>query len=334
MIKAALLAKASQSGALPGGPNIPQQIRNPVPGPTNGTSPHLASSLPANGVPSGHGPNRAAPSVNGMLPNGAPNVNGQGGMRGGTIPQAPMLSHAPGQQRMSQEMRAMIDASRAAAEQQQYLRAQQRYQSSNGANGHSSSPQSAAMNNTAQSNTAMLASLQAANGKLSPTANGVSGPPRLSSAPQLANAVHARQLSSGVVPLVSQIATQLKAVHPNASDEQLRQMAADRMTQQLRSQTSQAAMHAAAGNSLATNGMGAQLPQPGMPFGSTMLNPQMYAQYMHSQQSSQQTRAGVNGLNGVRPSSRGNTPQMRNGGSQAGTSQSPRPPQAQMAGTQ
>ena len=313
-----------------------QQIRNAVPGPTTGTSPHLASSLPANGVPSGHGPNRSIPPVNGMLPSGAPNVNGQGGMRSGNIPQAPMQSHAQGQQRMPHEMRMMMEASRVQAEQVQYLQAQrqQRYQSANGANGHSSSPQSTAMNNTAQSSAAMLASLQAANGKLSPTANGVSGPQRLSSSPQLANAVQARQLSSGVVPLVSQIATQLKAVHPNASDEQLRQMAADRMTQQLRSQNSQAAMHAAAGNNLPTNGMSTQLPQPGMGFGNTMLNPQLYAQYMHSQQSSQQNRGGVNGINGVRPSSRSNTPQMRNGGSQAGTGQSPRPPQAQMAGTQ
>ncbi|MCJ1245119.1 chromatin modification- protein VID21 [Trapelia coarctata] len=334
--RAALIAKATQSGALPGGPNMPQQMRNPVPGPSNGTSPHLASSLPANGVPAGHGPSRSIPSVNGMLPNGAPTVNGQNGLRGGNIPQAPMQSHAQGQQRMPHDMRIMMEASRLQAEQQQYLQAQrqQRYPSSNGANGHSSSPQAAAMNNTAQPSAAMLASLQAANGKLSPTANGISGPPRLSSSPQLANAVQARQLSSGVVPLVSQIATQLKAAHPNASDEQLRQMATERMTQQLRSQTSQAAMHAAAGNNLPTNGMGAQLPQPGMGFGNTMLNPQIYAQYMHSQQSSQQNRGGVNGINGVRPSSRGNTPQMRNGSSQAGTSQSPRPPQAQMAGTQ
>lgn len=257
-------------------------------------------------------------------------------MRGGNIPQAPMQSHAQGQQRIPHDMRVMMEASRLQAEQQQYLAAQrqQRYPSSNGPNGHSSSPQAAAMNSTAQSSAAMLANLQAANGKLSPTANGVSGPPRLSSSPQLANAVQARQLSSGVVPLVSQIASQLKAHHPTASDEQLRQMAADRMNQQLRSQNSQAAMHAAAGNNLSANGMGAQLPQQGMGFGNTMLNPQMYAQYMHSQQSSQQNRGGVNGINGVRPSSRGNTPQMRNGGSQAGTSQSPRPPQAQMAGTQ
>lgn len=252
------------------------------------------------------------------------------------MPQAPMQSHAQGQQRMPNDMRVMMEASRLQAEPQQYLAAQrqQRYPSSNGPNGHSSPPQAATMNNTAQSSAAMLANLQAANGNLSPTANGVSGPPRLSSSPQLANAVQARQLSNGVVPLVSQIASHLKAVHPNFSDDQLRQMATDRLNQQLRSQNSQAAMHAAAGNSLSTNGMGAQLPQQGIGFGNTMLNPQMYAHRMHTQQSLQQNRGGVNGINGVRPSSRGNTPQMRNGGSQAGTNQSPRPPQAQLAGTQ
>lgn len=265
-----------------------------------------------------------------MLPNGAPNFNGQNSMRSGNIPQAPMQSHAQGQQRMPNDMRVMLEASRLQAEQQQYLaQRQQRYPSSNGPNGHSSPTQAATMNNAAQSSAAILA-----NGRLSPTGNGVSGPPRLSSSPQLANAVHAQQLSNGVVPMVSQIASQLKAVHPNFSDDHLRQMARERLNQQVRSQNSQAAMHAAAGNSLSTNGMGAPLPPPGMGFGNTMLNPQTYAHLMHNQQSSQQNRGGINGINGVRPSSRGNTPQMRNGGSQAGTSQSPRPPQAQMAGTQ
>ena len=314
---------------------MPQQARNAISGPTQGTSPHLTSSLPASAVASALSHNRSSTQANGTLSNGVQVSIGQNGMRGGSIPQAPMQPHMQGQQRLPNDVRIMMEATRLQQEQQQYLAAQrqQRFPTSNLVNGAASSPQNVVAGNNPQSNAAMLVNLHAANGKLSPTNGGVSGSARLSASPQLANAVQAQQLSSGMTPVVNQIATQLKLQHPNASPEHIKQMLAERLHQHHRSVNSQAAMQAAAGGSLTSNGL--QLPQQqGMVFGSGILNPQMYAQYMHSQQSTQQNRIGANGLNGIRPSSRGDTPQIRNGTAQAGPGSSPRPPQAQMAGMQ
>ncbi|MCJ1471840.1 chromatin modification- protein VID21 [Lambiella insularis] len=325
--RAAFMQKASQqANQAQNNPNQPSQARNGASSTINGTSPHLAPSLPHNAMSSAPGQVRPLTSTNGALATGVQLPNGQ--TRVGGIPQAPMQGHMQGQQRLPHDMRVMMEASRVQQEQQQYLAAQrqQRYPNTNGS---SSSPQPSNVNIVSQNNAAMLANLQAANGKLSPAANGIPGIPRPSVSPSLSSVVQAQQLSNGMTPVVNQIATSLKARHPNASPEQIRQLATEQLNQQLRSQNSQAAMQAAAGGGV--NGTG--LPQ-GINFGNPMLNPQMYTQYMHSQQSTQQNRAGASGINGVRPLSRDNTPQMRNGGTQGGTNHSPRPPQAQMAGSQ
>ncbi|MCJ1387804.1 chromatin modification- protein VID21 [Xylographa bjoerkii] len=329
--RAALMQKANQqSGQSQGNPNMPSQLRNGISASMT-TSPHLATSLPHNVMPPGAGQSRPIPLTNGMLPNGVQPSNGQTNMRGGGIPQAPMQSQMHGQQRIPHDMRVILEATRVQQE-QQYLAAQrqQRYPGSNGVNGTSSSPQPTSMS-TPQTNAAMLANLQATNGKLSPAPNGISAHPRTSASPRLANAVQAQQLSNGVTPMVNQIANQMKARHPNASPEQIRQLATDHLNQQLRSQNSQAAMQAAAGSGLALNGSGTQ---QGMNFGNAMLNPQMYAQSMHYQQQTQQNHNRAGSMNGVRPPSRDNASQLRNGGTQGGTIHSPRPPQAQMAGSQ
>ena len=337
--KAALMQKASQqSGQQQGNSNIPMQARNGIPPPINVTSPHLASSVASNPPASGNGQIRPLSSTNGILPNGIQASTGQNSLRGVGISQAPMQSHMQGQQRMTHDMRMIMEASRVQQE-QQYLAAQrqQRYPQANGGGGSSSSPQPTNMS-TPQANAAMLASLQAANGKLSPGGGGISGLPRTSASPRLTNAVQAQQLSNGVTPMVNQIATSLKARMPNASPEQIRQMATEQLNQQLRSQNSQVAMQAAAGiniGSIASNGTSAQMPQQqqGMNFGNGMLNPAMYAQYMQPQPAAQPNRGAGASVNGVRPPSRGDASQMRNGSSQ-GTNHSPRPLQAQMAGVQ
>lgn len=329
--KAALIQKANQqSSQAPSNPNLLPQIRNGASSSINGTSPHLAPSLPHNAMPSASSQVRPIPSTNGVLSTGVQLANGQTGVRGGGIPQAPMQAHMQGQQRLPHDVRVMMEASRVQQEQQQYLAAQrqQRYPNTNGT---SSSPQPTSVNPLPQNNAVMLTNLQAANGKLSPAANGIPGLPRTSASPRLSSVMQAQQLSNGTTPVVNQIATSLKARHPNASPEQIRQLATDQLNQQLRTQNSQAAMQAAVGNGIGLNGAGMQ---QSLNFGNTMLNPQMYAQYMHSQQFTQQNRAGSSGMNGVRPPSQDNTPQMRNSGTQGGTSHSPRPPQAQMAGSQ
>ncbi|MCJ1384822.1 chromatin modification- protein VID21 [Xylographa soralifera] len=293
--RAAFMQKANQqSGQSQANPNIPNQARNGI-STSMSTSPHLATSLPHNVMPPGSSQNRPIPLTNGMLPNGVQPSGGQTNIRGGGIPQAPMQSQMLGPQRIPHDMRVILEATRVQQE-QQYLAAQrqQRYPRSNGVNSTSSSPQPTSMN-TSQANAAMLANLQATNGKLSPAPNGISVHPRTSASPRLANAVQAQQLSNGVTPMVNQIANQMKARHPNASPEQIRQLATDHLNQQLRSQNSQAAMQAAAGSGLGLNGTGTQ---QGLNFGNTMLNPQMYAQSMHFQQQTQQNHNRVGSMNG------------------------------------
>jgi hypothetical protein len=246
-----------------------------------------------------------------------------------------MQTPVHGQTRMPPDMRILAEA-RALQEQQQFLAAQlqqrqQRYGTGNGVSGPSTSPQGSMISNMAQNNAAMMANLQAANGKLSPSVNGLNAAPRLSLSPQMAHAVQAQQLSNGMTPMVNRIATEIKALHPTASPEQIRHMAADRLHAQVRSANSQAAMQAAAGIGSSQSSIASQIQrQQNMSVLNSMLNPQMYSQYMHTQQAPQQSHNGTNSINGVRPSSRDNTSQMRNG-TPAGTSQSPRPVQAQMA---
>ena len=105
-------------------------------------------------------------------------------------------------------------------------------------------------------------------------------------------------------------------------------------------QMSQAAMSAATGGAANVNGNGNGNLQPPIQQQPVMTgvagavhNAQAYAQFMRQQQASQQIRGGAPGMNGIRPPSRADTPQtQRTGNGQTGQGQSPRPPQAQMAG--
>ena len=265
------------------------------------------------------------------------------------VPQAQMQSNLPGQQRMppqiTSDMRIYMEATRQ-QEQQRYLQQQQQRQQhqsqTNGHNGVSSSPNNTNLNGTSQiNNAAVLANLQATNGVPSPALNGASGAlPGSSVSPRLTNSMQAQGLSSGMVPAVNTISREIKLRHPQASPEQVKQMTTDSLNQ-YRMNHSQAAMAAAVGNSASNNiasNLQVPLQQQAMlngVNGSPMMNPAMYAQMMRSQQSTQQSRNGGSGVNGGRPPSRGATPQVhRNSNSSVGPSQSPRPPQAQMAGAQ
>ena len=362
--KAALQQKVSlQTGQQQSGSNAPQPGRLPPSSSmNNGTSPSLASSMPVGQLPVGHpAANRhvmsSQPMMNGVQMNGVP-PNGQTIVRGGGVPQAPMQPQMSGQQRIPSQsgpdMRIMMEANRVQQEQQRYLQ-QQRQQQHPQPNGHSrnsSSPSNASISAMTANNSAILANFQSANGITSPPIMSALAPPRPSASPRMTNAVamQPQTLSSGMVPAVANIVSQIKASHPQASPEQVNKMATDSLNQYRMLHQAQA-ITAAVGNPVnmsggphnnssihvpsqqqAMNGVG----------GAASLNPQVYAQMMRSQQSSQQNRNGsnainamngINGVNGGRTPSTGVTPPTHRTGStgQTGPSQSPRPPQAQMA---
>ena len=283
------------------------------------------------------------------------------------IPQAQMQAHMQGQQRIppqmgSENMRVYMEANRVQAEQQRYLQQQQQQQQqrqqqqqqqrqqhppqANSQVGTSSSSSLGGMNHLGQNSSAVLASLQATSGIGSPSINGVQNPAGSSASPRM---TQPQPLSSGVVPAINAISNQIKARHPQASPEQVTKMATESLNAYRMNQAqAAAAMQAAAGGNVTagTNNthMSLQLPQQqqqGMMNGANgnpLQSAQMYAQLMRTQQLSQQSRSGgslAGGVNGGRPPSRSATPQTHRSGSvQAGSGQSPRPPQAQMAGTQ
>lgn len=255
------------------------------------------------------------------------------------MPQAQMQPNGPGQQRLAppqvgpENMRVFLEANRLQHEQQRYLQQRQQQQHQPGQAGPSSSPTMGSLNGVPPSNPAMLAALQAANGVASPTTNGLSSTSGPSASPRSAHTTQPQPLSSGVVPAINTILNQIKARHPQLSSEQLNKMTTDSLKQY---QMSQAAMSAAAGGAGNSNAnlqplMQQQATMNGV--GGAVQNAQAYAQYMRQQQANQQSRGGTAGMNAVRPPSRGATPQIQRSGSvQAAQGQSPRPPQAQMAG--
>lgn len=317
----------------------------------DGTSPRLASSMPNNILPLCH-PNQSRPlppshaNMNGVPPTSAQNINGQVSGRVGGIPQAQMQPLMQGQQRLpsqmnAESMRIFMEANRVQQQQQNYL-AQQRQQQQPHSSGQSGSPSSNGnLSIPSQGNNAMLASLHGTNGiSSSQIINGTSGLSRSSVSPRLGNSMQAQPLSSGMVPAVNQMSAQIKARHPLASPEQVSKMTTESLNQQYRMMQSQnqLAMNTAAGTGIA-NVSSQQAQQQGVNMmngvngagGSPMLNSHMYAQMMRNQQSSQQNRS-VAGSQAAMNATAGGRPPSRN--MQVGSNQSPRPQQAQMAGTQ
>jgi hypothetical protein len=258
-------------------------------------------------------------------PNGTSNTNGVNIRATAPVPQAQMQAYMQNQHRLPSQTgqdsaRIMMEASRV-SEQQRMMQQQRQFQT-NGLNGSPSLP--------LQPNAAMLANIQAANGKLSPAANGVTNQSRSSSSPSTNGTMPSQQLSSGMIPVLNQISQHLKALHPNASAEQIKQMATANLNQQLRTQQA---------NSLAVSGNNIQQQMGFTPNATVNMNPVLYAQYMRSQQASQQNRnnsgraSSPNNNEASRPDSRGSAIQKQNN-VVAGSSQSPRPPpQPQLAGT-
>jgi hypothetical protein len=295
-----------------------QPGRNGVPGAINGASPRLASSLPYSAVPGQSRPPLPQGMMNGVHPNNGQLPPGPG--RGGNVPQAQMQSYLQGQQMIpppDSNMRVIMEASR--VQEQQRLLTQQRQQQypPGGLSGASSS-------HLASLNTNPQTTFQATAGKLGSNVNGPAGPSRPSLSSGLAHGVQAQQLSGGLTPAVNHISAELKSRHPQASAEDLQAMTGEVLRAQINAQTARAATQAAAGN--ATSGA-APSQSHGVSYNAPAMNPQVYAQMLRVHH--QRPGTGGSDINGARPGSR----ETRNPPpSSGGAGQSPRPPQAQMAG--
>ncbi|KAL9614784.1 MAG: hypothetical protein Q9167_000775 [Letrouitia subvulpina] len=335
--KAAVAQRAGQHSVAA---NIMQSGRVPIPVTANGLGPTNHSLAPN---PSGAGlGNQANPVAVSRQPhnvqaNGSISSNHQG------VPHAPMQAahmHAPPRippPMGSDNMRIYQEVSRVQAEQQRYLQ-QQRQQIHSQANGHNS-PSIGSMTLGPQTNSTNLSNLQGRSS--SPSINGTSALSGSSSSPQMTNLAQPQALSSGMMPAVNQIASQIKARNPQASPEQISQMTTDRLNQYRLAhghvQAHAAAMQAAAGGSTSTVSNNLQVPsQPSHPAAianGSQMSQQHYAQMMRSQQSSQQNRNGTS-INGQRPASRSVTPQIHRTPSAQGhqPSASPRLSQLPVAG--
>ena len=272
-----------------------------------------------------------------ILTNGSTSSNSQG------VPHAPMQAahmQVPPRippQMSSSDIRIFQEVNRVQAEQQRYLQQQQRQQLHPQANGHIS-PNMSSLSTGSQANPSNLTSLQGRSS--SPSMNGVSVSAGSLSSPHMANPAQPQTLSSGMMPAVNQIASQIKARNPQASPEQISQMTTDRLNQyRIGHAQAQAAMQAAAGNGASTLSNNVQIPpQPSHPnsmANGSPMNSHQYTQMLMSQQSSQPSRNGA-GSSGPRPASRSATPQIHRPPSAQGhqASASPRPSQVPIAGGQ
>ncbi|KAL9007112.1 MAG: hypothetical protein Q9188_000147 [Gyalolechia gomerana] len=343
-----------QSSQHPPGANLAQPGRNAIQAVPNGNGP--ANLLPNGQIHQNLGnqprpPQMSRPS-NGVQTNGSFPANQQG------IPHAPMQpAHMLGPVRLPPQMgsdnqRVFQEVSRVQAEQQRFLQQQQRQQQQQQQhtqmNGQTS-PSLANSNFLPPNGSSGHATFQRQSG--SPSANGAPTPNGSSSSPRVTNPSQPQALSSGVMPTINQISNQLRARNPNATPEQISQMATDRLKQyHVTHSHAHAAMQAAAGNSAnatAVNGHAIgnlqgppqQQPAAAMMNANPLTATQQYAQMIRNQQQNQQQHQ-QNRSSGTphsgQPSSRGTTPQIHRTPSAQGSHPSPSlvPSQAQVAGGQ
>lgn len=362
-MKQASLA-AQRAGQIPN----QQPMMNAPPGrASNGLPPNGAPGMPngapnglPNGMAAGVGVNQGRPmqGIPGAPVNGAMAPNP---MAMKMMPQSGMQQAAGGRPGMPMQAspdnaRVIREANRL-QEQQRILQSRQQQQSQSqqpqqqfhgqqqfGPQGSNSPNLNMANLNGAPNNPAMMAALQAGGGMQSPpfhngTPQGVSTPsPRMG---------QPNPLSSGMVPTISNIQSQIQRANPNMPPEQVNKLATDRLHQYQQQRMSQVAMNAAAGNigsvqanyqlspdvnfhqSQANGGTGMQVPQT-----------QGYSPMMRVPQPAQQNRVGGGNspaMNGaVPPGSRSGTPQTQRSSSGQGppvpgSNKSPNAPPAQTA---
>lgn len=265
-------------------------------------------------------------------------------------PQAPGARPAMAMQTSPENARVLREANRL-QEQQRILQSRQQQQHPQGQpqqqfhNQQQFGPQGShspnlnmANVNGAPNNPGMVAALQAGGGMQSPSfhnAQGVSTPsPRMG---------QPNPLSSGVVPTISSIQSQIQRSNPNMTPDQVNKLATERLNQYQQQRMSQMAMNAAAGNIGAAQANyqhdGNFQPQHGLNGNMQVHQPQGYSPMMRVAQNAQQNRVGVGNsqaMNGAMSQhSRSSTPQQRGGSSQGGprpgSSKSPHLQQAQIA---
>ncbi|KAI4176518.1 MAG: hypothetical protein LQ348_005983 [Seirophora lacunosa] len=337
-----------QPGQQPQAANLPQPARSALPAIPNGNG-------PTNPLPNGqmqqsmHGQPRLP-----QMPrptNGVPSST-QFPTNHAGIPHAPMQpAQMPGSARLppqmgSESMRVFQEASRVQAEQQRFL--QQQRQQHPHVNGQLS-PNPANANLVPPHASTTHASFQRRSG--SPSVNGAPAPNNSSStSPRMANPAQPQALSSGMTPTINQIHSQIRARNPNLPQEQISQMATDKLKQYHAHSHAHAAMQAAAGSNvnavaMNSNAMGSlqppsqQQPPTAIMNSSPLSNTPQYAQMIRSQQQQQQQHAhsrssGTPFSSGQRPPSRGTTPQLHRTPSAQGLHPSPSPVPSQVAGGQ
>lgn len=304
----------------------------------------------ANGIPNGMPPGgpvmRGPPSAGGMppmpngnlqIPNGHNRHPGMMAMQGnvqvppglvgpkGLTPQmqAQMQAQlaARGVATSPQQIRMLQEASR--VQQEQLMRqAQQAQQAQNGVHSSPNNPHAVLAAGKGMNNAAYMSAMAGANGigSPSPRMNGAAASPR----PNMASSGQA--LSSGHIPVLTQIANKIREHHPNLSEEEVQSLASQQITsyqQQAtaaaagqthkRPQTHQAALNAAmgavnAGNHAAANQFG----HAGM---MTNEQVQQYNQRMRMQQAQQHAVRGMQGpmqpgVIGAMPNGMSNSPVM------------------------
>ncbi|KAK4936844.1 RNA polymerase II transcription elongation factor SpEAF [Elasticomyces elasticus] len=302
-----------------------------------------------NGVPNGMPPGapgmRGPPSAGGMsgmpngnlqVPNGHPRHPAMMAMQGnmqlppgmvapkGLTPQmqAQMQAQmaARGNATSPQQMRILQEASR--VQQEQLMR--QAQQAQNGVHSSPNNPHAALAAGKGMNNATYMSAMANANGVGSPSAlmNGASASPR----PATANSGQA--LSSGHVPVLTQIANKIREHHPNLSEEEVNRLASQQITQYQQQATAaaaghtqkrpqphnQAALNAAIGAVNAGNAAAAQF---GHAAGGMMTNEQIqqYNQRMRMQQAQQHAVRGMQGqmqpgVMGAIPNGMNNSPVM------------------------
>lgn len=307
-----------------------------------------------NGIPNGMPPGgmgmRGPPSAGGMpgMPNGNLQVpNGQprphpamiamqnnmpipAGMMGpkGMTPQmqAQMQAQmaARGQATSPQQMRMLQEASR--VQQEQLMR--QAQQAQNGAHSSPSGPHATLANGKGMNNPAYMVAMASANGIPSPSGpmNGNAASPRPPSSGQA--------LSSGHIPVLTQVANKIREHHPNLPEEDIQRLASQQISSYQQQATAaaagqtlkrpphnQAALNAAIGavnagnhasNAAAAAAAAAQYGHPGM---MTNEQVQQYNQRMRMQQAQQNAARSMQGqmqpgMMGGMPNGMSNSPVM------------------------
>ncbi|KAL8723679.1 MAG: hypothetical protein Q9225_000122 [Loekoesia sp. 1 TL-2023] len=311
----------SQASQHPAGANLAQPARNaiqPVPNGNGPTNP-LPNGQVQHNISNQSRPPQMPRSSSGIHSNGPFPANQQG------IPHAPMQpAHMPGPARLppqmgSDNMRVFQEVTRVQAEQQRFLQQQRQQQqqqhpqingqtSPNLANSNFMPPNGSSGHNTFQRRSG------------SPSVNGAPTPNGSSSSPRMTNPSQPQALSSGMMPTINQIMSQLRARNPNATQEQISQMATDRLKQyHVTHSHAHAAMQAAAGSSGSSNAMNGnaisnlqassqQQPPTAIMNANPLTTTQQYAQMIRNQQQHQQNRNSGTPYSGQQPSSRGATP--------------------------